>query len=94
MDAAPFILKISNCRKNNTCCNRKHPTFLAFLIFFDNGSTIENQVIHGQNGNQIFLNNSYALRIDVLMVYVEHTGLFLIILYEVLIGCKKNKMKK
>ena len=67
-DAAPLIFNIPNCRKNNTsivtdnkkfiCCNRKDPTLLGFFVFFDNCSTIENQIFVDQTGNKILLNDN------------------------------------
>jgi hypothetical protein len=92
-DAAPLILNISNCRKNNAhiatgnekiiCCNRKDPTFFGFLTYSDSSPTIENQISIDQNGNKIYFNDSKTPRIDPLMMFDKLPGPFFGILYKI-----------
>jgi hypothetical protein len=100
VDAAPFLLKIPNCRKNNTnivtgnkrilCCNRKGPIFFGFLRYSDDSTAIEIQIFNEQNGNKIYFNDSKAQRINILMVLDKFAGPFFGILYNILFGCGKN----
>jgi hypothetical protein len=94
VDAAPpFILKISNCRRNITtgnkgllCCNRKDPTFFGFLRYSDDSTAIETPIFKEQNGNKIYFSDSKAQRIDILMVLDKLDGPFFGILYKILFG--------
>jgi hypothetical protein len=102
-DAAPFKLKLPNCRKNKrpritgnkklVCGNKKDPTCNDFSRYSDNGSITEDQTIYDRNKNKIYSNNTIAQRIDVLMAHDERAGRFLRISYEFLFDSKKIKVK-
>ena len=96
VDAAPFILKIPNCRKNNTnivtgnnrilFCNRKDPTFFGILRYSDDSTTTATPIFNEQNGNKIYFSDSKAQRINILMVLDKLDGPFFGILYKILFG--------
>ncbi len=72
----------------------KDPTWYGFLRYEDDWSIIEDQSIRDQNKNNIYINNTNAQRINVLMAHDEMTGSFLQIPYEFLLDSEMNKMKQ